>query len=259
MSYFDATRAELVTRRSELSRRIENIEADLERHGSPEQHEPAPDDLQAVALHEFMQTLRHELGQIESAIRRIDSREYDCCMQCGCTIRSDRLELLPYAVMCAKCSRNYPREYVQQLRGQHASLRRALASLTGLLSEMVRKCERGEVSAGDRAPTLALLADLGRQIPEHFALEEKGGYLAEALAAAPRYSRKAETLLEQHAGFDREMRLIVEQANAAQNSGPAWRQVHEGFQRLSLELLAHEEAENDILGSAFLDDLGAAD
>ncbi len=259
MSDFDKTRSELITRRSELSSRIENIRADLEQRGAQETSNPSADDQQAVTLHDFMETLRRDLGLIENALQRIDAGEYDRCTVCGGSIRRDRLELLPCTLRCAKCSRAFPRDYVQQLRSQHANLRRALASLTGLISQMAPECERGEATAASVAPTLALLADLGRQLPEHFALEEKGGYLAEALAVAPRYSRRASSLQAEHAELDQQMKLIVERASGAHSSGAAWRDVQERFQQLSLDLLAHEEAENDILGCAFLDDLGAAD
>jgi len=259
VAYFERPRSQLISRRSELARRIAAIEADLDLRGASKEPSTADEVSADHSLDDFMDTLRRELGVIESAIRRIDSREYDCCMQCGGRIRPDRLELLPYAVNCARCSRSFPREYVQQLRGQHSDLRRALVSLETLITALIERCEEQTAGAGNLAPTLALLADLSRQLPEHFALEEKGGYLAEALQAAPRFSRRAERLQKQHRGFGDRIESILEEANLAATSSKSWRRVDGHFRQFSTALMAHEQAENDILESAFLDDIGTAD
>jgi RNA polymerase-binding transcription factor DksA len=258
MTYFDQARTRLVGRRGDLDRRLASIESDLERHGGVASDSPEETaDAATRALAEFMETLRHEVSLIEAAIWRIDSREYDCCMSCGGTIRTDRLELLPYAVNCARCSRDFPRDYLQQLRGQHSNLRRAMISILGLLADVVRRCDVNQIDARGAAPTLALLKDLGRQLPEHFSLEEKNGFLEDALAQAPRYGRRAEELMQEHPVFSREIFTIVKDAETAGGSGVAWRHVRERFMSLTLDLLAHEQGENDIMESAFLDDLGS--
>ncbi len=257
MTSFEQTRGQLVRRRADLLRRIDGIEDDLRLHG----HEPSRSG-RAVsagsrAIGEFIDSLNHELGLIESALHRIDAREYDCCMSCGGTIRADRLELLPYAVNCASCSRDFPRDYISQLRVQHSNLRRSMISVLELLLDVIRQCDIGASTPESQAPTLTLLSDLGRQFPEHFELEEKNGYMEEALAVAPRYAKRAKALMEEHPRLSQEIFTIVKAAQTAGDSSIAWRGVHERFKQLTLDVLAHEEAENDIMESAFLDDLGS--
>jgi RNA polymerase-binding transcription factor DksA len=259
VTYFENTRVELAARRSELARRIESIEDDLDRHGARERAVPDWHDPAGTVLHDFMGTLRRELGLVESVMRRIDSREYDCCMQCGTTIKFERLERLPYAVNCESCSSQYPVEYIHQLRGQHSSLRRTIFAVLHIIEDTVGRCRKNEATESSLAPTLALMADLARQLPERFQIEEKGGYLSEALAAAPRFSNRATRLVQQHRDFSHRTQGILKEAESAAESEAAWVQVHAQFRELSLDVLNHEQAEADILESAFLDDLGGVD
>jgi DnaK suppressor protein len=259
MTYFDTARVTLATRRSELLRRIALIESDLERYGSDYRDSASHAEPACAVLHEFMTALERELGQVESAIRRIDSKEYDCCMQCGGTIRDERLEQLPYAVNCANCSSSYPMDYIHSLRTQHSSIRRTIFSVLNIIGDVIDRCERDDARPDSLASTFALLSDLGRQLPERFRLEEQGGYLAEALSVAPRFSRRATELMQEHASFSRRIGSIVKAAEAADSHAAEWRVVQDDFRQLSLELLAHEQSEADIVESAFLDDVGGAD
>jgi RNA polymerase-binding transcription factor DksA len=258
MRDFAQTRRTMVEHRGELESRINGIESDLQRFGACERLSADTDDIAGTVLHECLEEARLELGMVECAIRRVDSREYDCCIECGGRIDGDRLERLRYAVTCVECSRNFPLEYRQQLRLHHSNLRRSVHSTLGIVSDAIAKCQHGNASPQSLAPTLALLADLGRRMPEQFRTEEREGYLREALNAAPRFSRKATSLLLQHADFSRRIDSIVKEAETALDSPEAWARVREDFRQLALELLVHEQAENEILESAFLDDLGAA-
>jgi RNA polymerase-binding transcription factor DksA len=239
MSYYETTRAQLASRRSDLFRRIGHIETDLERHGARYRESAPPTEPACEVLHEFMTALQRELGQVESALHRIASKEYDCCMQCGGTIRRERLEQLPYT--------------------QHSSIRRTIFSVLNIIGDVIDRCDRDEASSESLASTHALLSDLGRQLPERFRQEEQGGYLAEALSAAPRFSRRATELMQQHAEFSRRIADVVKTAESAGSSSPDWRRVQDEFRQLSLDLLAHEQSESDIIESAFLDDVGGAD
>ena len=44
------------------------------------------------------------LGQIESALERIEDGAYGQCEECGARIPKTRLNALPYATMCVKCA-----------------------------------------------------------------------------------------------------------------------------------------------------------
>jgi DnaK suppressor protein len=47
---------------------------------------------------------RHELEQIESALRRIDDKRYGQCTQCRGNIGEKRLQAIPHAALCMDCS-----------------------------------------------------------------------------------------------------------------------------------------------------------
>jgi len=263
MRHYESVRAELAARRIELLRRLSRIEDDLEALGtSPEtrQARRGPTPPAILVVMDFMEALGREIGLIDSALRRIDSREYDCCLQCGGTIETDRLDRLPYAVNCKRCSDGFPVEYIHQLRTHHSSLRRTVFNVLRVLDDAVEGCEAcGETVSPDVAGALTLLRDLGRYLPERFGMEERSGYLAEALTAAPRFSRRATRLMAQHAEFVRRMEALVKEADQADSARDSWEATRERFRELALDLLAHEQAESDIVESAFLDDLGGID
>ncbi len=259
MAHFTETRTRLASRRVELLRRIGQIESDLERHGANADQCRQDADAAERVLHEFLTALEREVGTIESTLHRIDAREYDCCMQCGGTIRRDRLKRLPYAVNCAACSVHFPLDYIDQLREHSASLRRTLFTVHGVLDDLVERFEQNGLQTRSLAAIRTLLADLGRQMPIRFRIEEESGHLDEALAQAPRFARRATVLRAEHAGFVRRMEAIVKEAEAAPAEREAWDRVLDAFRELSLDVLTHEEAEADILESAFLDDFGASD
>jgi RNA polymerase-binding transcription factor DksA len=263
MTHYETARRTLATRRGELVRRLARLEDDLESLGA------APDALHALprsapvalkVISDFMEALDREIGLIDSALRRIDSREYDCCLQCGATIEPERLERLPYTVNCKRCSDGYPVDYIHQLRSHHSSLRRTVFNVLHVLDDTAERCACPDgISTADVAGARALLRDLGRHLPARFEIEERGGYLAEALAAAPRFSRRATRLMRQHADFSRRIEALVKEAERAGTDAAAWDTTRDEFRELALDLLAHEQAESDIVESAFLDDLGGID
>jgi len=260
---YASARSELSSRHAELLRRLTQIENDLERHGS------SPDDARSRApsastgieiVSDFLESLSREIALIESALRRIDSREYDCCLQCGGTIAAERLQQLPYTVNCTACSADFPVDYIHQLRSHHSSLRRTVFNVLHVLNDMAaQQTSEAGTTATDVASALALLGDLGRHLPVRFELEERGGYLAEALTAAPRFSRQATGLMQQHAVFNRRMDALVKETEQAAGTAHAWSTARDTFRTLALDLLTHEQAEADIVESAFLDDLGGID
>lgn len=263
MTHYETARSELAARRSELLRRLTQIEDDLEGLGTtPEALDALPRSAPRalVIVSDFMQALAREIALIESALRRIDSREYDCCLQCGGTVEAERLERLPYTVNCKACSDGYPVDYIHQLRSHHSSLRRTIFNVLHVLDDTARHCAGDDgAPQADVAGALTLLRDLGRHLPMRFEKEERGGHLAEALAAAPRFSRRATGLMQQHADFSRRIDALVKEAEQAGRSRAAWGAVRDSFRELALDLLAHEQAESDIVESAFLDDLGGID
>jgi RNA polymerase-binding protein DksA len=52
---------------------------------------------------------RIELGQVDSALRRVDDGSYGTCTSCGKPIAAERLEAIPWASLCIDCARKSPR------------------------------------------------------------------------------------------------------------------------------------------------------
>ena len=130
-----------------------------------------------------------------------------------------------------------------------------------LRSETWRVVERIEACASDPAPRRARrqLAAFERQLAAHLAREEGRGHLAVALEVAPRYRNRAARLRSEHADLVLEMRRIRTLALEAGASADAWADVHQACDAFVERLVAHEEAENEIMARAFLDDLGCGD
>ncbi len=55
--------------------------------------------IEQVALHDDMQLL---LKDVERALAKLDEGTYGRCDVCGAEIPAERLEILPWAVLCVK-------------------------------------------------------------------------------------------------------------------------------------------------------------
>lgn len=94
------------------------------------------------------------------------------------------------------------------------------------------------------------LAGLVKHLRHHFEQEEEGGYLEEALLAAPRFSHEAGVLLAQHAVMMSQAKQTLESARTA-DSEATWSELKAEVRSLIAALIAHESAENRIVRQAF--------
>ncbi|MBL9077294.1 MAG: TraR/DksA C4-type zinc finger protein [Planctomycetes bacterium] len=100
-------RTRLLELRDLLTARHRRIERHLQ-----QREEPLPQDSEEraseLAGHETMASLddgaRAELQQIERALARLDAGSYGRCERCRGRIADARLELIPYAALCAACA-----------------------------------------------------------------------------------------------------------------------------------------------------------
>jgi DnaK suppressor protein len=246
-SYADIREA--LERRSErLGRRVEGLEQGLVRErGRPGAIGGAAHP-EAVA--EIAEAARGEIALVHGALARMRAGTYGRCGKCGGGIGLQRLRILPYSERCEACAPGVDFDALNRLRLEHLELRRLVRALNALLG-------RG----GARVPATArvLLGDLARELPEHFALEERGGYFADAVAAAPRLSRRAERLYREHAEFLRESRQLEQLARGAATRSELWDEIVRGWARLASRLAAHEQAENALVHEAFSEAPAAAD
>lgn len=103
------------------------------------------------------------------------------------------------------------------------------------------------------------LREFRNHLAEHFEDEERDGYLAAALAVAPRFSREADELCAQHRYFLDQLDRVLAQIMSAASGGESWQACRRLFDEVVTELRRHEGAENAIVQAAFGDDVGTAD
>lgn len=140
----------------------------------------------------------------------------------------------------------------RKLDAQHESLGALLDSLAASLGAVAERPD----DVGTRVEMLRLLRQLERLLPEHFLYEEAGGYLAEALAAAPRLTRRAQRLRSEHSGFSMRLAALANRAREAGESPGSWKALGTGVRKFTYELRHHEMEENCLIQDAFTDDLG---
>jgi len=112
-------------------------------------------------------------------------------------------------------------------------------------------------SLDDFEETRTRLGALRDQLAAHFDEEERNGYLAEALAAAPRFSTRADQLCQEHKNFLAELDRLRRCLRA--DEPESWKEARSDFEQLVANIRKHEGSENAIVQAAFGDDVGAAD
>lgn len=93
------------------------------------------------------------------------------------------------------------------------------------------------------------LAALTKHLRHHFEQEEEGGYLEEALSAAPRFSQEAAILVAQHPVMLQQADHALESARSTDGAA-AWGRLKNDVKALIAAMIAHETAENKIVRQA---------
>jgi hypothetical protein len=149
-------------------------------------------------------------------------------------------------------------EYLRQIREDHHELRKRLQSVEDMLRTLAGRSPQEGTESTLGIGARSLLNDLHVRLTKHFTLEDRGGYLTDALAAAPRLSRRIEALHQQHGTLSEQLDGVLENARIAVRSGE-WKTIEAQFRAFSAALRAHEEEENKVTREAFMDDLGGGD
>lgn len=145
---------------------------------------------------------------------------------------------------------------LRQLQSQHRDLMRRRRSVELELSALVALAEKGEETERVLLRATSLLTALRRDLAEHLGLEERAGLLSAAAEAAPRLSRRARRLTRDHAQLESELARLLDDLLASQSAPERWVDLAQGFGRFSEKLLAHEQAEDEVVHQAFMEDLG---
>ena len=103
------------------------------------------------------------------------------------------------------------------------------------------------------------LRQLERELDEHFAAEELGGFFAQILADRPEFGQRVQRLVDQHREFRATIRILRSTCRlACVESGvrAGWLAAFDDFERCFAN---HERAEHELLFDAIERDLGAGD
>jgi DnaK suppressor protein len=101
---FSAVKAQLNEQLKELTRRASDMDDKLSEPPGADWDENAIDSEQDEVLERLGKAAVDEISQIRKAINRIDAGTYETCSKCGAAIAAERLEALPFATTCIKCS-----------------------------------------------------------------------------------------------------------------------------------------------------------
>jgi RNA polymerase-binding transcription factor DksA len=100
----DAVKRRMVMRLAELAREPRAIDAELHAPGDPDFEERAVEIEGEEILEGLGKVALDEIGQITSALSRLELGTYGVCVVCGADISPARLNAVPYAAKCIKCA-----------------------------------------------------------------------------------------------------------------------------------------------------------
>ena len=100
-------KAELEARRDLLTRRMQEIDAELDSHDSKDWEELATERESDEVLEDLGSSAQQELRMIDAALGRIDEGEYGYCVTCGKEISQERLDAVPATPFCRVCAANH--------------------------------------------------------------------------------------------------------------------------------------------------------
>jgi hypothetical protein len=136
-------------------------------------------------------------------------------------------------------------QMLQVMSHAHEVLRKQIADLRQFWSEVSQLGQGPKYEEmGGRVKRLRdILAD-------HFASEERGGYLADAVNTAPRLSESAKTLESQHAEFLKTLDRFIGRLANCESAYHCWEDVGAEFEDFMQRLDQHEADEMSLVRQA---------
>ena len=107
MSDTKRIRDTLLALRNEYTKRTQALDKDLHHKEEAVEKDFAEQATQLEnqqVLEALDDEAKYQLGQIDSALQRIDAGSYGICASCGEKIAASRLEAVPYATHCIQCA-----------------------------------------------------------------------------------------------------------------------------------------------------------
>ena len=140
-------------------------------------------------------------------------------------------------------------EFVEMMKAEHRDLFEVIQDVQQAMTSQLRDTQTVDV----------LLKRLTEKLLNHFAFEEKDGYLHEATDEEPRLKSRADALLNQHTMMRAELTKLSEFVKTSDNSESWWESFQAQFKHFLEHLKKHEMAENQLVQEAFTDDIGSKD
>lgn len=97
-------RAQLEERMKLLEARLHGIEEELDSHQSKDWEELATERETDEVLERMGTAGQQEIARIKAALQRMEEGTYGICLECGEPIAHERLRLVPFAPLCARCA-----------------------------------------------------------------------------------------------------------------------------------------------------------
>ena len=138
--------------------------------------------------------------------------------------------------------RPYIDHLVAEHRRLHGMLRRIRASLVSSV---------GSDDDPSFAQVARILRGLREELEHHFAQEEAGGCLDEAVSRCPRLSAEARRIEAEHPELLAEIDRLIAQAATQEPTGQNQVGLQRAFDDLFQRLRAHEKAETELLRQGF--------
>jgi iron-sulfur cluster repair protein YtfE (RIC family) len=136
--------------------------------------------------------------------------------------------------------------YVNHLIAEHRRLHSLLRHL---------RVEMAHSLGPDEQPSFAgvqqVLTRLRRELQQHFAEEDAGGCLDEAVSRCPRLAGEAKRIEAEHPQILAELDRLIAQSQTLPPTHPNQLALQREFDRLCQQLREHEKAENTLLSLGF--------
>jgi iron-sulfur cluster repair protein YtfE (RIC family) len=117
----------------------------------------------------------------------------------------------------------------------------------------------GPPTAEWRAHVAESLHDLRDHLGDHFAQEEQGGFLEEAMTRVPRLSSAVRSIVAQHPALLTELDRVIETLGIVTAGADSWPRAAQAFEAFANRMTAHERSENAVVQEGYNEDLGLVD
>ena len=144
------------------------------------------------------------------------------------------------------------RAWIREFDAQHQNLSGVFVALI----DRIRQVPKTDDQCDAQSELLRLIAETEQLLLAHFAFEEAGGYLSDALAIAPRLSKRAAVLQRDHRKFTARFAKLATFARELREVDESWEYLGIAIREFIRELRVHELEESRLVLEAFLDDLG---